>query len=133
MPGFEQTARCRAPAEEVWKLLYDPARFPEWWAGVERVEGTGGGDTVHRYTGAWPGFAYPTRVSGDRDGSRVTVSCLLSDILHEWTLEPAAEGCLVRLRVEIPVDEADRLEAVRAELLASLPRLVRSAERAAER
>ena len=24
-----------APVEEVWKLLYDPARFPEWWEGIE--------------------------------------------------------------------------------------------------
>ena len=27
-----------APPEDVWKILYDPARFPEWWAGVETVE-----------------------------------------------------------------------------------------------
>ena len=27
-----------APPEEVWKLLYDPARFPDWWAGIETVE-----------------------------------------------------------------------------------------------
>lgn len=38
MPGFEESAVCRAPGEEVRKLLYDPARFPEWWVGVARVE-----------------------------------------------------------------------------------------------
>jgi hypothetical protein len=26
-----------APPEKVWKILYDPARFPEWLAGVETV------------------------------------------------------------------------------------------------
>ena len=29
MPGFALTAGCRAPVEEVWKLLFDPARFPD--------------------------------------------------------------------------------------------------------
>ena len=30
MPGFELTTDCRAPVEEVWKLLFDPDRFPDW-------------------------------------------------------------------------------------------------------
>ncbi len=30
MPSFVLTARAQAPVEEVWKLLHDPARFPEW-------------------------------------------------------------------------------------------------------
>ena len=38
MPGFSRRATCHAPAEEVWKLLYDPARYTEWWEGTERVE-----------------------------------------------------------------------------------------------
>src|SRR5207302_1821582 len=29
MPGFALSADCRAPVEEVWKLLFDPSRFPE--------------------------------------------------------------------------------------------------------
>lgn len=29
MPEFEDRARSDAPPEEVWKLLYDPARFPD--------------------------------------------------------------------------------------------------------
>jgi uncharacterized protein YndB with AHSA1/START domain len=27
----------RAPVEEVWKLLFGPARFPDWRVGVETV------------------------------------------------------------------------------------------------
>ena len=37
MPGFTLTRTTQAPVEEVWKLLFDPTRFPEWWAGVEAV------------------------------------------------------------------------------------------------
>lgn len=38
---FVLTARSQAPVEEVWKLLHDPARFPEWWAGIETVRPDG--------------------------------------------------------------------------------------------
>ena len=38
MPEFTLTARAAAPVEEVWKLLFDPTRFPEWWAGIETVQ-----------------------------------------------------------------------------------------------
>ena len=128
MPGFEERATCRAAAEEVWKLIHDPARFPEWWAGMDRVEARDGGE-VTRYMQTWPDFEYPTRVSTRREDGRVIISCLLSDIVHEWTLEPAPEDCAVRVRVEIPDAESARLEAQRAEVVASLARLVARAER----
>lgn len=131
MPAFEVSAVCRAPAEEIWKLLHDPARFPEWWSGLERVEAAGG--EVSRYMEAWPDFAYPTRVSSRREHGRVTVSCLLSDIRQEWTLSPDPDGCRVQVRVELPEGEAERLGPVRAEVQASLPRLLAAGERAAER
>lgn len=37
MSGFTLTATAAAPVEEVWKLLFDPACFPEWWAGIASV------------------------------------------------------------------------------------------------
>jgi uncharacterized protein YndB with AHSA1/START domain len=126
MPGFEERSPCRAPAEEVWKLLYDPSRLPEWWAGMDRVEVGGDGD-VTRYMAAWPDFPYPTRISREASG-RVVISCLLSDIVHEWTLEPAEEGCIVGVRVEIPEEEAARLDAQREEVATSLARLIARAE-----
>ena len=43
MPTFDQTTISSGAPEEVWTLLYDPARFPEWWAGIGSV--TPGGDT----------------------------------------------------------------------------------------
>lgn len=129
MPAFEESAVCRAPAEEIWKLLHDPARFPEWWSGLERVEATG--NEVSRYMAAWPDFAYPTRVSTRREHGRVTVSCLLSDIRQEWTLSRDSDGCRVQVRVELPEGEVERLGAVRAEVQASLPRLAAAGERAA--
>ena len=127
MPTFEESAFCRAPAEEVWKLLYDPARFSEWWAGMELIERTP--DGLVRYMEAVPGVAIPTRVESRRDGSRVVISCLMTDIVHEWTLAPAEGGCVIRVRVDIPEGEEKWLEQQRGEIRASLPRLAGAAER----
>ena len=41
MQTFDQSAVSAAPPEEVWKLLYDPAEFPLWWAGTGSVEAAG--------------------------------------------------------------------------------------------
>ncbi|MEA2479715.1 MAG: hypothetical protein QOJ07_1637, partial [Thermoleophilaceae bacterium] len=38
MPEFQDSAVSTAPPEEVWKALYDPSRFPDWWAGVGSIE-----------------------------------------------------------------------------------------------
>ncbi len=127
MPVIQLEADCAAPAEAVWKLLHDPARFPDWWAGLARVAGEGDGTTFYR--SAWPDFAYPTHVARGVDGRSIVVSCQISDIDHEWTLAPGpGGGCRIAVRVLCPDDQADRLEAVRAEAAASLPRLVSLAE-----
>jgi hypothetical protein len=44
MPGFALSALCRAAVEEVWKLLFDPAQLPHWWAGIETVRKDARGD-----------------------------------------------------------------------------------------
>lgn len=125
MVGFDLAAPCAASGQDVFKLLWDPARFPDWWAGMARVEANEAGE-VTRYMAEWPDFAYPTRVAGQRSG--VVISCLLSDIVHQWSLAPHGAGCEVRVHVEIPDAEAGRLDAQRAEVGASLARLVRLAE-----
>ena len=38
MPSFHDSAETDAAPLQVWKLLYDPARFPQWWAGVGTVD-----------------------------------------------------------------------------------------------
>jgi len=128
VPEFEETAHCRASAREVWRLLYDPARFGEWWEGTERVDI--GREGVTRYTDQYPGVAFPTTIASRSEGGRVTISCVLTDIVFDWTLEPAPAGCDVRLAVRIPEREAGRLAGQRAAMRASVRRLVEAAERA---
>lgn len=131
MPAFAESAACRAPALAVWKLLYDPARFPDWWDGTGRVERGPGGE-VTRFAEAWPDFPYPTQVRSEgAPGGRVVISCLVSGISQRWTLEPHPGGCAVTVTVELPAEEAGRLSAQRAEVRASLDRLVDLAQREA--
>ena len=49
------SADCRAPVEEVWKLLFDPARVPDWWAGIETVRKDAPGEFTQWPTG-YPDF-----------------------------------------------------------------------------
>src|SRR5207248_1205701 len=110
------------PPEEVWKLLYDPARFPEWWAGIETVQ-LGGPGQYTMYPEGYPDFPMAQLLDSRREDGRVTVSCLVSDLRFDWRLEPAGEGTRIAVEVEIPEAEAHRLEAQREVISSSLRRL----------
>lgn len=123
MPVFDDRERAQAPPEEVWKLLYDPSRFPQWWAGVETVVRTADSGEYTMYPSGYPDFPMPQvmRVSG----SAVTISCLVSDLIFQWRLEPVGDGSEteISVHVEIPDAEAPRLAAQREVIRESLGRL----------
>ena len=118
MPTFDDHATSTAPVEEVWKLLYDPARFPEWWEGVETVtDPNAEGFTL--YPRGYPDFPMPHAMRSD--GQRLTISCLTSHLVFEWRLEPTeTNGTTIGVHVEIPEAEAHRLDAQRGMVSASL-------------
>jgi uncharacterized protein YndB with AHSA1/START domain len=122
MPTFDDATTTSAPVEEVWKLLYDPARFPEWWEGIETTESGGrdGGGDFTAYPTGYPDFPMPQQLRADGDGHRVTVSCLVSDLVFEWRLEPLPDGTRIGVHVEIPEAEAARLDDQRGAVSASL-------------
>ena len=121
MPSFHDAATSRAAPEEVWKLLYDPSRFPDWWAGVGTVE-VGGEGQYTMYPDGYPDFPMAQLLDTERDDQRVTVSCLVSDLRFEWRLEPAGTGTRVTVEVDIPDGESHRLETQREVISASLRR-----------
>ena len=122
MPTFDDSTTTTAPVEEVWKLLYDPARLPEWWDGVERAEsyGTDGKGDITIWPEGYPDFPMPQNLRADADGRSVTISCLVSDLVFEWKLEALDDGTRVSVHVEIPEEEAHRLEGQQAAVSASL-------------
>jgi uncharacterized protein YndB with AHSA1/START domain len=124
MPTFDDATTSAAPVEEVWKLLYDPGRFPEWWQGMETVERRaheGRGDFT-MYPDGYPDFPMPQQLRADSGGRQVTISCLVSDLVFEWRLEPLAadDGTRIAVHVEIPEAEAHRLDGQRDVVSASL-------------
>jgi uncharacterized protein YndB with AHSA1/START domain len=127
VPGFTLTTATHAPVEEVWKLLFDPTRFPEWWAGVEtvRVEAR---DVYTMWPDGYPDFPMPQQLRTDRTAGRVTVSCQVSDIDVTWQLAEAGDGTAISVRVELPPEEAHRLTGQRELIGASLASLAALAE-----
>ena len=123
MPAFDDSATTAAPVEEVWKLLYDPARMVEWWEGVERVEPSGDGE-ITVYPDGYPDFPMPQALRTAGDGRGLTISCLVSYLVYEWRLEPLDPGTRIRVHVEIPEHERARVPAQEAVVAASLGALV---------
>jgi Polyketide cyclase / dehydrase and lipid transport len=122
MPTFDDSTLADAPVEEVWKLLHDPARMVDWLDGVERIEPTGheGRGDVTLYPDGYPDFPMPQNLRTDGDGRRVTISCLVSDLVFEWRLEALGEATRIAVHVEIPEREAFRLDGQREAISASL-------------
>src|SRR5271154_7635623 len=125
MPSFHDSADAQARPEEVWKLLYAPARFPDWWAGIGNVELGEGDGSYTMYPEGYPDFPMAQQLDTAREQQRVTVSCLVSDLRFEWGLEPldGSGGTRITVDVEIPEAEAARLDGQRDAIRTSLANL----------
>jgi Polyketide cyclase / dehydrase and lipid transport len=131
MLEFEDSARSEAPPEEVWKILYDPARFTEWWEGMETTS-VGDGEFTLQQVGV-PELQIPNRLDVADAGSAVVISCLLHDFVYDWRLEPLDAGRATRISVHvaIPDEKAERFEeSQRAMMGASVRRLAQVAAEA---
>ena len=131
MPSFHDSTSAAAPPEEVWKLLYDPGRFPDWWAGIDTVEpGAEPADpdasvSYTIYLSERPDFPMPQRLQTVREDRRVVVSCLITDLRFAWQLESLEAGTATRIsvHVDVPTREAHLLDTEREIITASLHRL----------
>ena len=130
MPGFMLSADCRAPVEDVWKLLFDPARFPEWWAGIETVRIDEPGEFTIWPTG-YPDFPMPQKLRADQADERITISCQVFDIEIVWQLAEIDAGTAIHVDISLPEREAYRLDQQHQVIGESLRRLTALAEAAA--
>jgi uncharacterized protein YndB with AHSA1/START domain len=133
MPSFDEARHIAAAPEEVWKLLYDPARFPEWMEGIATVTDRGAdgeGETFTQYPEGYPDFPMPQRMRTDHDAGRVVVSCLVSYLEFRWVLSDLGDGRTgVDVHADIPEEESHRLAHTQAAVRASLEKLAALAER----
>jgi len=123
MPEFRLSASTTAPVEEVWKLLHDPSRFPEWWSGIETVR-TEGVDTYTMWPEGHPNFPMVQQLRTEPADGRVTISCLVSNLEFRWQLSEQSPGTAITVTVEIPPAEAHRLGDQQQLIANSLHRLV---------
>jgi hypothetical protein len=78
------------------------------------------------YPDGYPDFPMPQLLRTDRADGRVSVSCLVSDLSFEWRLEPLENGeggTRISVDVEIPDEEAHRLDTQREAISSSLGKL----------
>ena len=92
MEAFDHSAVSPAPPEQVWKLLYDPGRFPQWWAGVGSVQAVAEGGDYTMYPEGYPDFPLPQALHSSREHGTVKISCLVSDLTFDWRLRPDGTG-----------------------------------------
>ena len=130
MQTFDQSAVSDAAPEEVWKLLYDPARFPEWWAGVGSVRTGGDAGDYTMFPDGYPDFPMPQSLQASQENGIVQISCLVSDLRFDWRLRQSGTGTEISVHVEIPDTEAQRLDSQRDIIRQSLSRLAELAARA---
>jgi uncharacterized protein YndB with AHSA1/START domain len=102
MPGFTLSSEADAPVEEVWKLLFDPSRLPEWWTD--------------------PDLPVPL-LRADPAGGRVTWSCQASAVEFSWQLAEHGDATRITVRVDMPAALAPLLAQERAVVAASLTSL----------
>jgi len=122
MPTFALTSHAAAPVEEVWKLLHDPARFPDWWEGIATVE-TGPDDRYTMWPAGYPEFPMAQQLRAEPGDGRVTISCLISDLVFTWRLRADGDATEIDVEVEIPEREAHRVAAQRRLIERSLATL----------
>ena len=123
MLAFDQSTVTSAAPEQVWKLLYDPSRFPEWWAGVGSVEAGGDAGDYTMFPDGYPDFPMPQTLEVSQDNGAVKISCLVSDLCFDWRLRPSGSGTEISVHVQIPDQEAARAAVQRDLIHQSLLRL----------
>lgn len=86
MPEFDDETTTTAPAREVWKVLYNPMRFSDWWTGFASVtvgDAIGGPGDVTVYPDGYPDFPMPQIVETRTLDRQIVVSCTISDLVFD--------------------------------------------------
>jgi uncharacterized protein YndB with AHSA1/START domain len=120
MASWKQQALIEAPVEEVWELLSDPKRGPDWSADVIAVTGAPAkiekGSTFE-LTGRGPlGMKATTtfKVAELEDMREIRMQCQKFGFYSHWLLTPARGGTFTELELGIDPQPGIETRAVGA-------------------
>ena len=111
MPTVVRTRTVEAAPQQVWEVVSDPARLPEWWPQVQRVEdaspsawttvlATPKGKSI-RLDHTLLSAEHPQRLSWRQEVEESPFERILRESVTEVELEPASEGTRVRLTTRL--------------------------------
>ena len=111
MPTVVRARTVGAAPQRLWDVVADPARLPEWWPGVQRVEDASqlAWTTVlgtPKGTGVRADYTLleaerPWRLRWRHEVQESPFERILSDSVTELELQPAAEGTEVRITARL--------------------------------
>ncbi|HEY8638557.1 MAG TPA: SRPBCC family protein [Solirubrobacteraceae bacterium] len=103
MASWRREALIEAPVEEVWELIGDPRRHPEWFPMVVNVEGLEDlrqDATYRQVTRAIGGKLETTYAIEDLDDMReIKVRCTDTGTYVRWLLAPAQENTFADIEI----------------------------------
>ena len=111
MPTVVRTRTVAAAPQQLWDIVADPRRLPEWWPNVQRVEDASAAAWTTVLTTA-KGRSLradytlvdderPYRLSWRQELEESPFERILSESVTELELEPSPEGTLVRLTARV--------------------------------
>lgn len=119
MPTVARSRTVEAAPQRLWDVIADPARLPDWWPGVRRVEdlspgawttvlATPGGKSIRAdYT--LVDAERPRRIVWRHELEESPFERVLTGSVTELELEPAEEGTVVRLTTRLRMRGLSRL------------------------
>ena len=125
MASWRQQALVEAPVKDVWDLLVDPSRAPEWAEGViaitggpERIEAAG---SVYDVTARGPlhmKATTPWSIERFDDMREVKMQCQVTGFYSHWLLTEAQGGTFTEL--ELGVEELPQKRSMRGRAMTAL-------------
>ena len=114
MTAFRQQALIESPVAEVWELVGDPARYPEWAGEVLEVTGLAevAEHATFEQTQRTPFGADTTVFEIEKldDLREIKLRCQQSGYYSRWVLTPAQENTFAEVEIGVePTSPAYRL------------------------
>jgi uncharacterized protein YndB with AHSA1/START domain len=98
MSAYRQQGYIDAPVQQVWELLGDPNRHPEWWPNMVEVECEGVSESCrYRQVVKGPFGAYEEDAVIERldDCRQIQIRCIENNTYLRWVLTEARGGTFV--------------------------------------